>query len=88
MTAWQMIGLLVGAVALIVLIAQFLREPGQGLMNLLRGVIVGVVAIFLINVIGAGFGLHIALNPVTALTAGILGLPGVAALVALNIILF
>ena len=88
MTAWQVIGLLIGAVALIVLAAQFLREPGQGLMNLLRGVIVGVVAIFVINLIGASFGLHIALNPVTALPAGILGLPGVAALVAINVILF
>lgn len=85
MTAWQVIGLLVGAVVLIYMVSQFLREPGLALMNLVRGAIVGVVAIVLINLIGTQFDFHIALNPVTAAVTGLLGLPGVAALVAINI---
>jgi len=85
MTAWQVIGMLVGAVVLIYMASQFLREPGAALMNLLRGVIVGVVAILLINLIGQPYGFHIALNPFTAALTGLLGLPGVAALAAIHI---
>ncbi|PWK05159.1 pro-sigmaK processing inhibitor BofA family protein [Tumebacillus permanentifrigoris] len=85
MTAWQVIGLMIGAVVLIYLVGQFMREPGVALMNLLRGVIVGLVALFLVNFAGQYFGFHIGLNPFTALTAGLLGLPGVAALVVIQI---
>lgn len=85
MSAWQVIGMLVGAVVLIYMIARFMREPGQAIMGMLRGLIVGVVALFVINLIGASFGFHIAINPVTAATTAILGLPGVAALVVMNV---
>ncbi|ARU60935.1 hypothetical protein CBW65_07450 [Tumebacillus avium] len=85
MSAWQVIGMLVGAVVLIYMIARFMREPGQAVMGMLRGLIVGVVALFVINLIGASFGFHIAINPVTAATTAILGLPGVAALVVMNV---
>jgi inhibitor of the pro-sigma K processing machinery len=85
MSAWQVIGLLVGAVVLIYMVAQFLREPGQALIGLVRGTIVGVVALFLVNLVGQAFGFHIGLNWMTALTAGILGLPGVAALVVIQL---
>lgn len=77
--------MLVGAVVLIYMIARFMREPGQAIMGMLRGLIVGVVALFVINLIGASFGFHIAINPVTAATTAILGLPGVAALVVMNV---
>jgi inhibitor of the pro-sigma K processing machinery len=85
MSAWQVIGMLIGGVVLIYLIAQFLREPGNAIMRLLRGLIVGVVSLFVINLIGASFGFHIAINPVTAATTALLGLPGVAALVVLHV---
>ncbi|TCP52655.1 inhibitor of the pro-sigma K processing machinery [Tumebacillus sp. BK434] len=85
MSAWQVIGMLVGAVVLIYMIANFMRDPGQAIMGMLRGLIVGVVALFVINLIGASFGFHIAINPVTAATTAILGLPGVAALVVMNV---
>lgn len=85
MTAWQVIAILVGAIVLIYLVSQFLREPGRALMGLLRGLIIGVVALFLVNLVGQAFGFHIALNPATALTAGVLGLPGVAALVVIHL---
>ncbi|ASS73531.1 hypothetical protein CIG75_00055 [Tumebacillus algifaecis] len=85
MSAWQVIGMLVGSVVLIYMIAQLLRAPGQALMGVLRGLIVGVVALFVINLIGASFGFHIAINPFTAATTALLGLPGVAALVVINV---
>jgi inhibitor of the pro-sigma K processing machinery len=85
MSAWQVIALLVGAVVLIYYVSQFMRDPGQSLMGLLRGAIVGVVCLFLINLVGQAFGFHIALNPVTAATTALLGLPGVAALVVIQL---
>lgn len=84
MTAWQVIGLLVGAVVLIYIVSQFLREPGRALMGLVRGVIVGVVLLFVVNLVGQSFGLHIGLNPATILTAGVLGIPGVGALIVVH----
>ena len=85
MSAWQVIACLVGAVVLIYYVSQFMRDPGQALMGLVRGAIVGVVCLFLINLIGQAFGFHIALNSVTALTTAVLGLPGVAALVVVQL---
>jgi inhibitor of the pro-sigma K processing machinery len=85
MTAWQVIGILIGAVVLIYIVSQFMRDPGRALMGLLRGVIVGVVALFVVNLVGQSFGFHIGLNPATAITAGVLGLPGVAALVIIHL---
>lgn len=85
MAAWQVIAYLAGAIVLIVVVSNFLRDPGRALMGLLRGVIVGVVALFLINAVGQAFGFHIAINPATALTAGVLGLPGVAAMVIVKV---
>ncbi|HEU4964014.1 MAG TPA: pro-sigmaK processing inhibitor BofA family protein [Bacilli bacterium] len=85
MAAWQVIAYLIGAVVLIFIVSQFLRDPGRALMGLLRGVIVGIVALFLINAVGQAFGFHIAMNPVTAITAGLLGLPGVAAMVIIKV---
>ena len=49
--------------------------------------ILGGVAILLINLIGTPLGFSISLNAVSALTAGILGLPGIILLVILKFLL-
>jgi inhibitor of the pro-sigma K processing machinery len=41
-----------------------------------------------VNWIGGYFHYHLPLNPVTALVAGFLGLPGVAALITMQLWLF
>jgi len=43
--------------------------------------------LLLLNFVGGYFGLHIALNPVTALVVGFLGVPGVVLLLVLRYIL-
>ena len=53
-----------------------LKLPAKGL--------IGAIALILINLIGGLFGLHIALNIVSAFTAGLLGIPGVALLLFLK----
>ncbi|PRR80751.1 pro-sigmaK processing inhibitor BofA family protein [Clostridium vincentii] len=68
-----------GIVAVIVLfiILKIFKWP---LKILLNGIF-GVVLLYIVNLVGANFGFSIGINVVTALIAGILGIPGVAALI-------
>lgn len=50
-------------------------------LKILLNGIFGVILLYIVNLIGASFGLHIGINIVTALIAGILGIPGVIALI-------
>lgn len=67
-----------GAVGLIILylILKLLKLPFKILIN----GILGVVLLYIANLIGANFGITVGINVVTALIAGILGIPGVIAL--------
>ena len=67
-----------GAVGLIVLylILKLLKLPFKILIN----GILGVVLLYIANLIGANFGITVGINVVTALIAGILVIPGVIAL--------
>lgn len=72
---------IIGLIA-IVLMVKFFKLPFKILLN----GILGVVLLYVVNFLGASFGIHIGINIVTALIAGILGIPGVAALVILSFI--
>ncbi|MCR6516033.1 MAG: pro-sigmaK processing inhibitor BofA family protein [Clostridium sp.] len=67
---------LVGVVILYVLL-KLLKWP----IKLLINGIAGVIALYIVNLLGASFGISIGINIFTALIAGILGLPGIIALI-------
>jgi inhibitor of the pro-sigma K processing machinery len=46
--------------------------------------IVGAVILYIVNIVGGKFGMHIPINPSTTLVSGILGLPGIAALIVIQ----
>ncbi|MCL5779663.1 pro-sigmaK processing inhibitor BofA [Desulforamulus profundi] len=46
--------------------------------------VLGGILLVLVNVVCGGLGIHIAINPFTLLTAGILQIPGVVLLVLAN----
>lgn len=46
--------------------------------------IVGALALFVINAIGGQFSIHIPINFITSLVCGFLGLPGAAALIVID----
>jgi len=71
--------ILYGIAAIIVLfiILKIFKWP---LKIILNGIF-GVVLLYIVNLVGARFGFSIGINVVTALIAGILGIPGVAALI-------
>lgn len=63
--------------ALLFLVIKLLKWPIKILIN---GV-VGIVLLYIANYIGEYFNFYININPVTALIAGFLGIPGVLFLV-------
>ncbi|MGN1400152.1 MAG: pro-sigmaK processing inhibitor BofA family protein [Bacillus sp. (in: firmicutes)] len=52
--------------------------------NLFVRVIIGAMLLFFLNAVGAGIGLHVPINAATAGIAGILGVPGVISLAAIQ----
>lgn len=78
--------LIVAACASVLLIGA-MRRKSEWLLNfILRGVL-GTIAIYFINtaLVSVGIDLGVGINPVTVLTSGILGFPGVLALYGLGI---
>ena len=69
--------------AILFLIIKLLKWP----IKLLINGICGVILLYIVNFIGASFGLYITINIITALIAGIFGIPGVAALILFQLFL-
>ena len=67
-----------GFIGLVILclILKLLKLPLKILINGISG----VVLLYIANLIGVNFGITVGINIVTALIAGILGIPGVIAL--------
>ncbi|NLP14348.1 MAG: pro-sigmaK processing inhibitor BofA [Clostridium sp.] len=63
---------------------RFLVTPMKIAVRLIFNAVLGAISLLLINLVGSFFNYHIALNPVTAFIAGILGIPGILLLVVLK----
>lgn len=61
--------------------------PLKKILKLVLNSILGGVVIFIINLIGAGFGFHIGLNFLTSILIGLLGLPGVVCLIVVKLLI-
>lgn len=73
---------LVGIVVLFLLI-KLLKWP----MKIIFNGILGVVILYIVNLVGASFNFSLAINPITALVAGFLGIPGVIVLIIITLFL-
>ncbi|KMM37756.1 pro-sigmaK processing inhibitor BofA family protein [Guptibacillus hwajinpoensis] len=60
-----------------------MRWVGQGLIKLA----IGALLLFFLNTFGTPFDLHVPINPGTAFVTGFLGVPGLVALAAIEIII-
>lgn len=69
---------------LLFIIAFILLVPLKILVRLVLNGIFGGVLLWFFNVFAARFGIHVPVNPITALIAGTLGVPGVILLAALR----
>jgi inhibitor of the pro-sigma K processing machinery len=70
---------------LIYLIGRVFLMPIKIIFRLIYNGIIGGLILWGLNFIGAYIGFTIAINPITALTVGFLGLPGVILLVLFKI---
>lgn len=75
--------LIFAAIAVIV-VAKLLAWPVKKIIKLALNIVIGIVMIVLVNTFGATIGITIPFNIVTALIAGVLGVPGVIALIVIG----
>lgn len=69
---------------LLYLLARLLYVPLRYIGRLLMNALIGLLLLILFNALGSFVGLYVALNPVTALIVGFLGIPGVIVLFVLR----
>lgn len=72
---------------LLYLLGWVLLVPIKIVWRLLYNGIIGGIVLVILNFIGGYFGLHIPLNPISALVVGFLGVPGVVLLLLLGYLL-
>ena len=72
---------------LLYFLGYIILSPFTLLMKFVLNSFLGAAVVVVINLIGQNFGVTIPLNPATALIVGFLGLPGVALLFVLKLIL-
>ena len=80
----SIVGYVLGILIVCVISGIFLK-PIKFVLKLILNSIIALVFMALINLIGSGAGIHIGLNPVTAVVAGALGTPGVILILLLQI---
>lgn len=64
-------------ILLIYLCGRFLLVPLKWILRLVGSSLLGGIVLLIINFIGGKFGIFLPINPVTAVIAGVLGVPGV-----------
>ncbi len=86
MDIWVVLAYAAGLLGLY-LLGYLLLVPLKTVGRLVLSALVGAIVLLLINFAGQAAGIYIAINPLTALVTGFLGVPGVALLLALQLIL-
>lgn len=71
----------------IMIIGRIFIVPIKIIAKLIINSILGAILLYLINLIGAIWGVHIGINFVTAIIVGILGIPGAILLAILTILI-
>ncbi|MGI6486538.1 MAG: pro-sigmaK processing inhibitor BofA family protein [Tepidanaerobacteraceae bacterium] len=72
---------------LLYVLARLLILPLRLALKLIYNAVIGGIALVILNFFGGYFGLHIAVNPITALLVGFLGVPGIIMLILIKYIL-
>ena len=75
---------LIFAAIAVVIVAKMLAWPVKKIIKLAVNVVLGIIMIYFVNTFGMVVGIKIPFNIVTALIAGILGVPGVVALILIG----
>lgn len=69
----------------IIIIGKLFIVPIKLIIKLLLNSVIGIILLYIINLIGAAWGLHIGINVITSIFVGLLGIPGVILLAIIAI---
>ncbi|MDI3481121.1 MAG: inhibitor of the pro-sigma processing machinery [Tepidanaerobacteraceae bacterium] len=72
---------------LLYMVGRVLLAPIKIVLKLIYNAIIGGIVLVILNFFGSYFGLSIAINPITALLVGFLGVPGIVLLIIVKYIL-
>ena len=80
-------GMMIVGVCVLVLLIGALRRKKEWLVNFVFRAVTGTVAVFFLNgfLVSRGLAIAIGINPITVLTSGILGFPGLLMLYDINL---
>ena len=84
---WELVLSFAIGLTLLCLVGYLLLVPMRFMWRLLAGGVLGALALMAINLLGGLVGFSVAVNPFTAMAVGFLGLPGVALVTALQLLL-
>ena len=84
---WNLAAAVAFGLLMIVVLSRVFYKPLKLLFRALLWTVLGGVVIYLYNFAGALWGLAIGLNVISAFVVGVMGLPGLGALVALKYLL-
>ena len=87
MIPWELVLSFALGLILLYLIGWLLLIPMRFLWRMIAGGLLGGLMLWVVSQFGFLFGYSIAVNPFTSLTAGLLGIPGVALVIALSLLL-
>lgn len=77
----------VTGVLFLYVLGKMLMIPLRVVFNLIVNAVIGGGVLLVVNLIGAYWDFSIGVNPITAMIVGLLGVPGVALLIALRLLL-
>lgn len=72
-------------IVLIYLIGRMLLMPLRIVFKLIYNALIGGLMLWVLNLVGGHIGFTIAINPISALVAGFLGIPGVILLILFKV---
>ena len=81
----KMLLIYVACIIGIIIVGKVFIVPIKIIVKLIINSILGVVLLYIINLVGALWQFHIGINVITALVVGILGIPGAILLAILKI---
>lgn len=81
---WNLVAAVIFGLFMLYFLLRVFYKPLKLFLQVLLWTIMGGVVIYLYNLAGAIWGLAIGLNVISALIVGVMGLPGLGALVALK----
>lgn len=85
MTSEYLIGIVIVSLLFIVAATRSVKTPVRWAGIVALNLIIGAILLFFANLAGEIAGFHVPINPITALIAGFLRLPGLAALVVIQL---